>query len=87
VAPLDDGRLVVAVAGEASALLLLDAAGRLLRVLAEEGEHDGGVFQPAGVAVDAGGLDASTRLAVVDQDGERVQVFTVEGRCYGAFAL
>jgi hypothetical protein len=39
------------------------------------------------VAVEAGGLDASTRLAVVDRDGERVQVFTVEGRCYGAFAL
>ncbi|MCP3914257.1 MAG: hypothetical protein GY711_01740 [bacterium] len=92
VATLSDGRLAVAVAGDAgdpdaaaSAVLLLDAAGRLLRVLAGGGEADGEVSHPSDIAIVEGGHDGDTRVAVIDRDGDRVQVFTLAGRCYGAF--
>jgi hypothetical protein len=86
VAPLADGRLVVALGGERSALLLLDAAGRLLRVLADHGTDGGQVFEPAGVALEeSGGDDRHTLVFAIDRDGERVQAFTAEGTCYGAF--
>ena len=82
VAPLSDGRMVVAAAGVESALLLLDAGGRLQRVLALAGTEPGQVEEPADVAVDE--TSASVRVAVIDSDAERVQVFTLEGQCEGA---
>lgn len=85
VAPLRDGRVVVAVGGETSGLLLYDGAGRLLRPLADAGPGSGEVAQPADVAVVEGASDRTTRVAVIDRDGERVQVFALDGRCYGAF--
>ena len=85
VAPLADGRMVVACAGETSALLLLDGAGNLVRVLAEGGEGEGAVRHPRDVVVESA-PDAHARIAVIDRDGERVQIFTLQGRCYGAFA-
>jgi hypothetical protein len=84
VAPLVDGRLVVATGGAHSGLLLVDAAGRLIRELAGRGEGAGQVFEPADVVVEEGEGEQATRLAAIDLDGERVQVFTLEGRCYGA---
>ena len=85
VSPLADGRMVLACAGAVSALLLVDGAGGLLRILAAEGEETGAVRHPADVVAEDGSDDASTRVAVIDRDGERVQVFTLVGRCYGAF--
>lgn len=85
-APLADGRMVLSVGGAESALLLLDASGRLLRTLAGGGEETGNVDGPADVAVDEGGGDRETRIAVIDREAERVQVFTLEGRCAGALA-
>lgn len=86
VAALPDGRIVLALAGEPSALLLLDGAGRLVRVLAVHGNDDGAVFHPTDLALeDAGVDDRHKRLVVIDREGERVQVFTVAGTCYGAF--
>ena len=82
-APLPDGRLVVACGGDDSALLLLDAAGRLISVLAHGGRADGEVLAPNDVVLEPGEGGASARLAVIDQDAERVQVFTLTGRCYG----
>ena len=84
VAPLEDGRLILATGGTDSSLLLVDSAGRLLRVLAEAGLEAGQVFEPEDIAVEQGNGDRSTRMAVIDRDADRVQVFTVEGRCYGA---
>ena len=82
-APLGDGRLLIATAGPDSALLLVDAAGRLLRVLAQRGHDHGQVTEPGDVAVEVGRSDHEVRAAVIDRDGERVQVFTLEGRCHG----
>ncbi|MBI5364797.1 MAG: hypothetical protein HZA53_16595 [Planctomycetes bacterium] len=82
---LDDGRMVVAQGGERSAVLLVAGDGRLQRVLAEGGVDAGSVFEPSALAVEPGTSDATTRVPVIDRDGDRVQVFTLDGRCLGAF--
>ncbi len=87
VAPLADGRLVVASSAEhGGALDLLDAGGRPLARLAGAGTGSGEVFEPTDVVVDEGEADRRSRVVVIDQDGDRVQVFTLEGLCYGSFA-
>jgi len=83
VAPLAGGRMIVATGGEHSALLLVDAGGRLARVLAEHGGETGRVLDPGDVVADEGADDRTTRIAVIDRDAERVQVFTLEGACHG----
>jgi hypothetical protein len=86
VAPLADGRLVIAQGGaDASALLVVDRGGRHLRTLAEHGEATGQVFEPTDVAIEESESDHRTRVAVIDCDGDRVQVFTLDGVCFGAF--
>ncbi len=86
VAGLQDGRFLILTEGEdASGLFLLDPAGRLLRVLATHGDHEGGVLHPGDVVVEEADREDRTRVVVVDQEAERVQVFTLDGRCYGAF--
>lgn len=85
VAPLADGRLLVTTRGAASALLLVDGSGRLLSQLAESGPGEGRVENPSDVVIEEVGEDRFSRLAVIDRDGERVQVFNLEGRCFGAF--
>jgi hypothetical protein len=83
-APLADGRLVIAAGGLHSGLLLVDPAGRLQAVLAERGEETGRVVDPGDVAVEEVDGAGATRIAVIDRDAERVQVFTLDGRCFGA---
>lgn len=84
-AVLGDGRLVVGCRAPRSALFLVDGAGRPLRKLAEEGEDEGAVLVPSDAVVEPGADDRHARLFVIDRDGLRVQVFTLEGRCLGAF--
>lgn len=84
VAPLPDGRAVVAHAGPASGLSVFDGSGRFLGALAGQGRREGSVFEPTDVVVDPSGSDRTTRVAVIDRDGDRVQIFTLAGRCYGA---
>jgi len=84
-APLGDGRVLVAHGEEDGALLLFDSAGRLRRVLAEGGEQEGQLRAPNDVVVELGRDDRRTRIAVIDRDGARIQVFNLEGRCYGSF--
>jgi hypothetical protein len=86
VAPLDDGRMVIACGGERNAILLVDRAGRLLRVLAEEGSELGEVLHPVDLVVAPGACDRTTEIAVLDLDGDRVQLFTLDGRSFGALA-
>lgn len=83
-APLADGTWLVAVRGEASALIVVDAAGRLVRELARQGDEPGSVRDPEDLAVEACDAWDRTRVAVLDRDGDRVQIFTLGGSCYGA---
>jgi len=85
VQPVDDGRLALAVGGEASAVLLLDAGGKLLRVLAEAGDGEGSVLEPTDLALAPGVDDRHQRLVVIDREGTRVQLFNLLGDCYGTF--
>lgn len=84
---LEDGRLLVATGGSASSVLLLGAGGRLLSILAGPGEEDGQVMDPGDLVVESGKDDASTRVAVIDRGGLRVQILTLAGRCFGSFAV
>ncbi|MCA8979189.1 MAG: hypothetical protein KDC14_04115 [Planctomycetes bacterium] len=84
-AALGDGRVLVVHGAEDGALLLFDAGGRLRRVLAEGGAEEGRLRAPNDVVVEPGRDDRHTRIAVIDRDGTRVQVFNLEGRCYGRF--
>ncbi|TDJ67269.1 MAG: hypothetical protein E2O39_15035 [Planctomycetota bacterium] len=86
IAPLPGGRMIVATGGTGSAILSVDAAGALRGVLASAGTESGSVFEPGDVVVENGAEARATRLAVIDKDGERVQVFTLDGRCYGSIA-
>ena len=87
IAPLADGRMVIAQGGaESSALFVVEPGGRIDRVLAEHGESSGNVFQPTDVVVEDADGDHRTRVAVIDDDGDRVQVFTLDGACFGSFA-
>ncbi len=93
--PLSDGRLVLAVAGESGddAVLLLDHSGHSLRVLVEGADAElgaeppeGRVLGPVDLAVEEAAEDRRARLVLCDLEGARVQVFNLEGRCYGSFA-
>ena len=85
IAILPDARFVVACGGGASGVLLFRGDGMLERVLAHDGLEDGCVFEPSAVAVEPGRLEAETRIAVIDRDGARVQLFGLDGRAFGAF--
>jgi hypothetical protein len=85
---LADGRFIVAlgdegapVGGGSGAVVLLGADGRHLKTLAGAGE----VVHPSGIAALPGDDDTETRLWVVDREGARVQLFTLDGRGWGAF--
>jgi len=82
-APLSDGRLVIACGAEDARLLLTDASGRLIRELARTGGDSADIRHPGDVAVESGGGDDTLRIALMDDDAERVQVFTLDGACHG----
>jgi hypothetical protein len=94
--PLRDGRLVLAL-GDADgndAVVLLDHSGHLLRVLVEglgpgaeplAAAPEGCVLGPVDLVVEEAELDRRSRLVLCDLEGTRVQVFNLEGRCYGSF--
>ena len=86
-ATVGDGRLVVGCRAPRSALFLVDGAGRPQRMLADEGEEEGAVLAPSDAVVEPGADDRHARVFVIDRDGLRVQVFTLEGRCLGAIPL
>ncbi len=87
VAVVGDGRILVATRGDHSGLYLYDAAGRPVAALATEGARDGApeVDQPSALAIEAGGSDRYTRVCVLDREGERVQVLSLDGRSFGSF--
>jgi len=86
VALAGEGRFLVVTRGDRSGLHLFDAAGRPIRTVAgdelEVGE--GGVDQPCAVALDLAESDRRSRACVLDREGERVQVFSLDGRSFGS---
>lgn len=87
IAAVGDGRMVVGCRAPQSALFLVDQAGRPVRLLAGEGESDGCVVEPTDAVLEPGECDARARLFVIDRDGLRIQVFTLEGGCLGSFSM
>lgn len=84
---LADGRFLVATGGEGtSAVHIFDANARLSSTIAAAGESAGAVFEPTDMALHESTSDRRSRVAVIDCDGDRVQVFTLAGVCYGSFA-
>jgi hypothetical protein len=84
---LEDGRWVL-LAGDAHecAVLLVDAAGRELATLARPGRGEAQLDAAEHLAVEPGAeSDRRTRVAVLDRAGARIQVFNLEGECYGGF--
>lgn len=84
IAGLAEGRMLIATGDVNSALLLVDSAGRLLRVVAEAGALEAQVLDLVDVVVEQHEPESRARVAVLDQDAERVQVFSLAGRCHGA---
>ncbi|MEM9380389.1 MAG: hypothetical protein AAGB93_10620 [Planctomycetota bacterium] len=91
VALVGDGRVVVATRGEASNVVVFDAAGRPLQRIAQDAAGpsahafgDATVDQPSALALDPGSSDRDARLCVLDREGERVQVVSLDGRSFGA---
>lgn len=85
-APLADGRMLIATGAEDARLLLVDGSGRTVRELARTGREGFDIRHPGDVVAELAGDERSTRIALIDRDGERVQVFTLEGACHGEFA-
>ncbi len=84
---LSDGRIVVATGGASTgAVHLFEPTGRVIHTIAYPGERASEVFEPTDIVIDEGASDRRTRVAVVDCDGDRVQVFNLEGVCFGSFA-
>ena len=86
VAAAPGGRPVVCWEGTGGAVLALDRDGAIEGCLAAAGEDEGSVAYPTGLVCVPGEDDRRTRVVLLDRDGRRVQVFNLEGTCYGAFA-
>lgn len=83
-APLSNGWTVIVYGDEnASGMIVTDGGGRTVRTLASHGLDGGQVFAPTDVAVHEGSSERDTLVAVIDKDGERVQVYAIDGRCFG----
>lgn len=85
VQPLADGRVVVAAGGSESGVWLVDRSGRVSARIAAHGLESARVHEPCALAIEEGDADRHTRVFVLDADADRVQVFTLDGDCYGAF--
>ena len=81
---LDDGGTLVACAGEHSAVLRFDAAGRRVGVLAPMGDAEGQVEDPSDLVVERGSEELRARVAVIDRSGDRLQVFSLSGAYFGS---
>ncbi len=84
-APVGDGRLLAAISGPASRVVMLDSGGVSLGSVAGADAREGELDEPTGVVVDWTGEDRTSRVCIVDAGGERVQVFSLDGRCFGSF--
>ncbi|MCA9002086.1 MAG: hypothetical protein KDB61_09195, partial [Planctomycetes bacterium] len=75
----------VAVAFAQGGVMVLEDSGRVVRRPAGFGPEEGQVEDPCGLAIMPRDGAQPARLFVLDRYGDRVQVFSLEGGCYGAF--
>ncbi|MCP5021239.1 MAG: hypothetical protein GY930_05630 [bacterium] len=80
-----NGRIVVALGGPAAGVVVLDDEGCVFNQVALTGEAEGQVEDPCGLAIAPRDGAQAERVFVLDRFGDRVQVFTLDGNCYGAF--
>lgn len=80
-----EGHIAIAASGPDGGVWLCDDNGRALGQVAQAGEEEGQVQDVCAVAFEAADGLQPARWFVMDRTGDRVQVFTHEGRCYGAF--
>ncbi|HPF14880.1 MAG TPA: hypothetical protein PLJ12_11470 [Planctomycetota bacterium] len=80
-----DGHVVVGFGGERSSVWVFDDEGRRIACIAEGGREDGQVEDPCALALAPSQGLQPARVFVMDAFGDRVQVFTLQGVCYGAF--
>lgn len=88
VAPAGGGR--IAVLSESAGVLVYDAGGAVVARPVATGEIEGGAGEleaPVDLVVERGRPDARRRVVVMDRDGARVQVFSLVGAAFGAFAV
>ncbi|MFT5829965.1 MAG: hypothetical protein ACI9D0_000543 [Bacteroidia bacterium] len=87
---------VAAGADQNSGLFVLSARGGEEVRLAHTGTGEGEIDHPVDVVVESvlawghesrEDLDRRRRVVVLDQDGGRIQVFSLAGRCYGSFLV
>jgi hypothetical protein len=82
-APLPGGRCAAAIAGPTSAIHLLDSSGSALGAWTA-GKNGGPALEnPSDLVAVLGSTDRETRLAVLDRDAERLQVFELDGALCG----
>lgn len=84
IALLPDGGSLVACSGRVNAVLRFDGAGRLVGELVAGGESEGEVLEPSDLVVEGGREELRTRVAVIDQSGDRLQIFSLSGTYFGS---
>ena len=80
-----EGHVAVAFAGGTRGIAVFDDEGRVVQEVARTGENDGQVEDPCGLAMMPRDGAQAARVFVLDRYGDRVQVYTLDGNCYGAF--
>ena len=81
-----DGDWIVAATGPRGGVWMGKDHGQRAQTLATHGTGEGQVEDPCALALEPAYGVQPARLFVMDQLGDRVQVFTLEGVCYGAFS-
>ena len=80
-----EGHAAVAFGGGSAGVWVFDDGGHVLQQVAQSGNEEGQVEDPCGLAVMPRDGAQPARVFVLDRYGDRVQVFTLDGTCYGAF--
>ncbi len=80
-----EGLVAVAFGGGDAGVRVFDDNGRVVQRVAQGGSGEGQVEDACGLAVMPRDGAQPARVFVLDRYGDRVQVFTLDGHCYGAF--
>lgn len=82
---LANGRFLWLFGGRRSGLHLLEPDGTRVRELAGHGREEGRLEDPDAMVVAPDAEEGRSRVAVLDLEAERIQVFSLQGHCLGTF--